>query len=126
MTTETVAGTDKDILCKLHLRKIRTSINLPALSEVFARLGAPSILGGNNAKKDADRFSYWAACPKDVFEFRAGQEDPFGKLAQVLDKYKLEEDERHKTQDTRHKLPKGIFCGGWVGYFSYELGRYIE
>ena len=23
-------------------------------------------------------------------------------------------------------LPKGIFIGGWVGYFSYELGRYIE
>jgi len=23
-------------------------------------------------------------------------------------------------------LPKGIFCGGWIGHFSYELGRYIE
>ncbi len=23
-------------------------------------------------------------------------------------------------------MPKGIFHGGWVGYFSYELGRYIE
>ena len=33
--------------------------------------------------------------------------------------YKLEE-------DPGLKLPKGIFCGGWVGYFSYELGRYIE
>ena len=19
-----------------------------------------------------------------------------------------------------------MFCGGWIGYFSYELGRYIE
>jgi len=119
MTTETVAGTDKDILCKLHLRKIHTSINLPALSEIFARLGASSILGGNNAKKDADRFSYWTAEPREIFEFRAGQEDPFGKLAQVLDKYKLE-------RDCENDLPKGIFCGGWVGYFGYELGRYIE
>ena len=119
MTTGTVDGTDKDILCKLHYRKIRTSINLPALSEIFARLGAPSILGGNNAKKDADRFSYWAAEPKEIFEFRAGQKDPFGKLAQVLDKYKLQ-------QDPGDGLPKGIFPGGWVGYFSYELGRYIE
>jgi len=23
-------------------------------------------------------------------------------------------------------MPSGMFCGGWVGYFSYELGRYIE
>jgi anthranilate/para-aminobenzoate synthase component I len=23
-------------------------------------------------------------------------------------------------------LPKKMFGGGWVGYFSYELGRYIE
>ncbi|MHC4843043.1 MAG: anthranilate synthase component I family protein, partial [Planctomycetota bacterium] len=24
------------------------------------------------------------------------------------------------------KLPVGIFKGGWIGHFSYELGRYIE
>ncbi len=121
MTTETVAGTDKDILCKLHYRKIHTSVNLPALSEIFARLGASSILGGNNAKKDADRFSYWAAEPKEILEFRAGQEDPFGKLQKALDKYKLEGGGNHIGLPLR-----GMFCGGWIGYFGYELGRYIE
>ncbi len=126
MTTGTVAAETKCILCRLHYKKVRTSINLPALSETFARLESPAILGGNNAKKDADRFSYWAAGPKDVLEFRAGQKEPFGKLQQVLDKYKLQQDSRLKTQDPRAGLPKGIFCGGWVGYFSYELGRYIE
>jgi len=119
MTTGTVVETDRSILCKLHYKRIRTSINLPALSEIFARLESVSILGANSAKIDADKFSYWAAEPKDVFEFRAEQEDPFGKLQQALAKYRLEEDQRHK-------LPKGIFCGGWIGYFSYELGRYIE
>jgi para-aminobenzoate synthetase component 1 len=79
----------------------------------------PSILGANIARKDAGRFSYWAACPKEVFEFPAGQNDPFAKLQKALDKYKLEDD-----QETA--LPKGIFHGGWMGYFSYELGRYIE
>jgi len=124
MTAGAVAKTDNLILCKVHYKKIRASIDLPALSEMFAGLKSASILGGNPAKADADRFSYWAAEPKEVFEFRTGQKDPFGKLQKNLDKYKLQQDTRLKTQDSRPELPKGIFCGGWVGYFSYELGRY--
>jgi para-aminobenzoate synthetase component 1 len=119
MTTATVAEKNKSIACSLHYKKIHASVNLPAVSEMFARLKSPSILGGNPAKKNADGFSYWAAEPKDVFEFRAGQKDPFEKLQYALDKYKLE-------KDRLNGLPKGIFCGGWIGYFSYELGRYIE
>ncbi len=119
MTTRTVASKTKAILCKLHNKKVSASINLPALSETFARLESPSILGANSAKKNSDRFSYWAAEPKEVFEFRAGQDNPFEKLQQVLDRYKIDD-------GFGYDLPKGIFCGGWVGYFSYELGRYIE
>jgi len=99
MTAGTVAKTDKSTLCKLHYKKIRTSINpvrkleqgirpyegkhfsngvnLPALSEIFARRKSAAILGGNTAKTNTDRFSYWGASPKDMFEFRAGQKDPF-------------------------------------------------
>ena len=122
MTTGTVARTDKCILCKLHYKKIRAPINSPALNEIFAGLKGASILGGNPAKKDADRFSYWAAEPKEVFEFRAGQKEPFGKLQKALDKYRFEDGQGNHTG-----LPlRGIFRGGWIGYFSYELGRYIE
>ena len=88
MTTGIAAARNQGTTCKLHYKKIRTSINLPALSEMFARLESPSILGGNSAKKDAGRFSYWAAYPKDVFEFRSGQKEPFVKLQKTLDKYK--------------------------------------
>jgi len=82
-------------------------------------LESSSIIGGNAARTDAGRFSYWAAQPKEILEFRAGQNDPFGKLQRALAKYKLE-------KDIDINLPKGIFHGGWIGYFSYELGRYIE
>lgn len=152
MTTRTVVKSDTPNLCRLHCRRIDAPIDLPALSEVFSRLDSASILGGNPAKADADRFSYWAAEPKEVFEFRAGQEDPFGRLQKALAKHKLAENldagdctggvgrrrdsivalrptSKHRAgRDTEGggPLPKGIFCGGWIGYFSYELGRYIE
>jgi len=92
---------------------------LPGLCEVFARLESSSILGGNASRTDAGRFSYFAAQPKEILQFRTGQDDPFGRLQRALTKYKLEKD-----SDTN--LPRGIFRGGWIGYFSYELGRYIE
>jgi para-aminobenzoate synthetase component 1 len=131
---ETIAANDKSILCRLHYRKIRTSIDLSALSEIFAGLESPSILGGNVSKKDADRFSYWAACPKEIFEFKAGEKEPFRKLHKALDKYRFEDCQGNHTglplhdgQGNHTRLPlRGMFCGGWVGYFSYELGRYIE
>ena len=115
----TFTTADRGILCRLHHRQIHKSINLPALSEIFATLKNPSIIGGNIARKDTERFSYWAACPKEIFEFRAGQNEPFTKLQRTLEKYRL-------AEGPDHDLPKGIFLGGWMGYFSYELGRYIE
>jgi para-aminobenzoate synthetase component 1 len=105
--------------CKLHCKIVRSSANLSALSQVFAGLQSPSILGGNTAKTHADTFSYWASEPREMFEFRAGQTEPFQKLDRILHKYKLDESDRNV-------LPAGHFCGGWIGYFSYELGRYIE
>lgn len=103
----------------MHCRRIPARANLPGLSEVFARLESASIIGGNAARAEAGRFSYWAAQPAEIFRFETGQEDPFGKLQKALDKYKLD-------KNGESSLPKGIFCGGWIGYFSYELGRYIE
>lgn len=119
MMMGTVATNNKCTLYKLHYKKICAPLNLAALNEIFAGLRHASILGGNVAKIDADRFSYWAAEPKEIFEFGAGQKNPFVKLQQALTKYRL-------VKDFNDDLPRGIFCAGWVGYFSYELGRYIE
>jgi len=166
-TTQAPGETDRQILCRVHCREFRVSIDLAALSEVFGGLREASILGGNIAKGDADGFSYWAAEPRDVFEFRSGQKEPFAKLDRILSKYRLREvdgvDSRLRGNDkpgpgaswshgvgvdsrpfgfapeglpsgqalrgngkSGNILPKGMFCGGWIGYFSYELGRYIE
>jgi para-aminobenzoate synthetase component 1 len=107
------------VVCRLHYRSLRTSVNLPGLSELFSRLESASIIGGNASRADAGRFSYWAAQPIEIFQFEEGQDNPFGKLQKALAKYKL-------GKDGKNNLPKDIFHGGWIGYFSYELGRYIE
>jgi len=119
MNAGTIAKTDEKIVCKVHYEKISIPVKLSALSELFSGLKEPSILGGNTGAREAERFSYWTAEAKEVFEFRAGEKDPFGKLKERLDRYSLE-------KGGEKALPRGIFCGGWVGYFSYELGRYIE
>ena len=147
MTVGLVTSKDKSIACKVHYRKIAAAINLPALSQVFAGRKSASIHGGNVSKADADRFSYWTAEPIDIFEFRAGEKDPFQKLHRILNKYKFLKPainlSRAKSRDCGKNPPvnwgskylapkfiwgfqKGMFCGGWIGYFAYELGRYIE
>jgi para-aminobenzoate synthetase component 1 len=90
------------------------------LSETFSARPLPSILGGNPAKANGDGFSYWAAEPREVFEFTSAQTNPFSQLQGTLSRYRLADAKR-----TDFPLA-GAFCGGWIGYFSYELGRYVE
>ena len=109
-----------DRACQVHGRRVHARTSLPALTETFCALPSPSILGGNAAKADADGFSYWAASPRDIFEFTAAQTDPFPKLESILTRYGRIDPPRLDL------LVAGMFCGGWVGYFAYELGRHIE
>jgi len=117
-----VTGTltkDKTVTCRLHHRQVDVNVSLDSLNTLFSTLPLPSILGGNCAKPDAGDFSYWAYEPREIFELQMNCVSPFEKLQAAIDKYKLES---HKNTN----LPKGVFCGGWIGCFAYELGRYIE
>ncbi len=115
---ETRSASDEPILCRLHIRKIQTSAVLPAISEAFAAQRMASILGANAAVADGPRFSYWAAEPREVFEIAQGGVGPLERLETAVAKYQI----TGKPAD----LPDGLFCGGWIGYLSYELGRHIE
>ena len=110
--------------CRVHRREIREELCLASLSEVFAALPSPAILGGNAAKASADGFSYWAGEPREVFEFTAGDGDPFPALELILNRYVLASEYAGGHIVGPPSTP--TFCGGWIGYFSYELGRCIE
>ncbi len=116
MTIAIFKTVKKQTACDLHSKIKSAEINLDSLSEVFSALPRVAILGGNSSKETADGFSYWMAMPKEVFEFRAGQVEPLEKLQKILDKYK----------PAKPPLPNGMFTGGWVGFFGYELGEYLE
>jgi anthranilate/para-aminobenzoate synthase component I len=121
MTAEAAVIVAKDRACCVHAKRIQIDTDLSALSEVFARLRDPAVLGGNPARAQADRFSYWAAEPRESFEFRQGQTEPLAKLEDLVDKYKLVDGCPGGAVP-----PEGMFCGGWMGYIAYEMGRYIE
>jgi len=115
---EIASATAPCIPCTLHARAIHAAVLLPAISEVFARRRSASILGANAAVVDGPRFSYWAAEPKETFEFTVDGKEPFEKLESALARYTLCEGPA--------SLPDGLFRGGWIGYLAYELGRHIE
>ena len=119
MARETVSMSAKTIACQVHGRTIPATTSLPALSDFMANRRSPSILGANGAVAGMEEFSYWAAEPREVFEFCADQKDPFAKLEERLGHYSIQ-------GGRPPHLPEGIFYGGWIGYFGYELGRHIE
>jgi len=119
MATEAIDTSDRCIPCRPHCQAIHASADLHAVSTVFAGLRSPSILGGNASVAGAEGFSYWAAEPRDMFEFTSDQKDPFDKLEKLLARYEIQ-------GSPPPQLPKALFPGGWIGYFSYELGRFIE
>ncbi len=116
---EPINSNDQRIPCRLHCRTTDIAVDLQAVSAAVANLKWPSILGGNPATAEAKRFSYWAAEPRDVFEVDVAGNDPLDELRKWLAKYELKD-------NVPVELPQALFTGGWIGYFSYDLGRHIE
>jgi para-aminobenzoate synthetase component 1 len=102
------------IFCKPIIESVSCSVLLLSLSEVVSQKDNPAILGGNDSVVGN---SIFAAEPVEIFEFELRDDQPFEKLFAVLSKYCLDEKGTSAVS--------GFGCG-WIGYFGYELGRFIE
>lgn len=91
---------------------------MSALTSVIAEQDGAVILGGNEASTWASRWSLWGIRPYEVFECNSKERNPLVKLQQYINRYRLQQVE---TMDS--PCP---FVGGWIGFFSYDLGRFIE
>ncbi|MHC5083674.1 MAG: aminodeoxychorismate synthase component I [Planctomycetota bacterium] len=99
--------------CKPCFRPAAADIPLASLSEVLASKRNPAILGANPSVQTASIFT---AEPVEVFQFALTEDNPFEKLRDALSRY----------QTADGSIQSKTFPGGWIGFFGYELGRFIE
>jgi len=91
----------------------------PALAGVLGQMerGSACFVLGDFSAKRCGTVSYFGPAPVETFAFsRDDQGDPFERLDERLGQYRL---------TNPGELPVG-FVGGWVGFLSYDLGRYVE
>jgi para-aminobenzoate synthetase component 1 len=73
---------------------------------------------GSAGGGEQGRYSYFMYGPVDEFIFEGGGGDVFGGLGEALGKY--------PAAELCEGIDEGVFVGGWVGFFGYDLNGYIE
>ncbi|HBG28341.1 MAG: hypothetical protein A2Y10_08830 [Planctomycetes bacterium GWF2_41_51] len=116
----------REINCRLVFKTVQSPIRLPNLVQYYSSLKNSSILGGGEFNSKRNRYSYFAAEPLEIFEFFSNDKNPFEKLKAVLSKYKLENRDCHDLLRKSRNDNNQPFTGGWIGFFSYDLNRFIE
>jgi len=104
----------------MNVNLIVEEINqVPPLGIILERIASwpQSLVMGNFSFPSPGRFSYLSPGPVEIVEFKSDNpSDPFELLQKACEKYRL-------SGDVSLPVP---FAGGWAGYLSYDLGRYVE
>jgi len=103
---------------KLISEKITKPVSLSAVLQAVQADGAGEyFVLGDFTPTGPSRYSYLGFNPSEILTFGYKQDgDPFAQLTAAGQRYQLNGDQT---------LPVP-FVGGWVGFLSYDLGRYIE
>ncbi|HOK65597.1 MAG TPA: aminodeoxychorismate synthase component I [Anaerohalosphaeraceae bacterium] len=101
-------------LCRCFLRPVQSKAAVSRLCETVSRKAFPAVWGGNDS---VHHFSVFSAQPAAVFQAALNETALPVRLERALSSYQLAEEV---------SVSQGAFCGGWMGYFAYELGRFFE
>lgn len=94
------------------------TVSLDAAAVSFASRSCPAILESSLRTRRYDQFSIFACDPIEICELAPSETQcPFAALAARLEAYPRLDYQAAK------RLP---FCGGWIGFFSYEAGLALE
>jgi para-aminobenzoate synthetase component 1 len=106
---------------RVATRPVSYSPTMADVIRAVAGASAPIVLDSARSDVADGRYTIVACNPLEVFEADGTTGDPFERMRAHLARTGLLE---HTRTDGQAPLP--VFAGGWVGYFAYEAGRFIE
>ncbi|WP_105168651.1 aminodeoxychorismate synthase component I [Pseudoalteromonas sp. T1lg23B] len=109
---------------QINCKKLTLNLSTDAVFEHFAHLPHAILLDSSNAEHVNSRFDIISINPKHLLEAKAGDIYLDG-LLQTQSCFAIMKEKLGAL--CHEKAPFDLpFCGGWLGYFGYDLGRYIE
>ncbi|MCF6435099.1 aminodeoxychorismate synthase component I [Pseudoalteromonas sp. MMG022] len=109
---------------QINCKKLTLNLSTDVVFEHFAHLPHAILLDSSNAKHVNSRFDIISINPKHLLEAKDGHIYLDG-VQQQHTCFTIMKDKLKELSD--QKAPFDLpFSGGWLGYFGYDLGRYIE
>lgn len=94
---------------KVIIEPVAGEVSCAAVAAATVRCANPAILESLAPAAVAGRYSIYAADPVTIFSTQSPGESPFAEFVRTV--------QCHPSTDEELPLP---FCGGWIGFFSYE------
>jgi len=115
-------GTDRHMnkgSLSISAETLACSLPVEALIRATANRRHPAILDSADTGPGRGRYTILACEPVEVIEWPLYGDDPFQSMQERLR-------ETAAFPGSQDPMPQLGFAGGWIGYFAYEAGRYIE
>lgn len=103
----------------IHTQPVRPALSVEAVISTIAGREYPMILDSADTGPGRGRYTLAVCDPVEVADWDGKRVDPFEAMRHKLEQTGMDIDSREVTSDF------GL-CPGWVGYYAYEAGRFLE